>query len=67
MREICTSGSVRDGDGNVPIYSAQGMDAIGQLPGVTGVGGVAIGLNRSGERLTEQLFDHRRAALGGVT
>jgi len=22
MREICTSGSVRDGDGNVPIYSA---------------------------------------------
>jgi len=22
MREICTSGSVRDGDGNGPIYSA---------------------------------------------
>jgi hypothetical protein len=22
MREICTSGSVRDGGGNVPIYSA---------------------------------------------
>src|SRR5580704_4505583 len=22
MREICTSGSVRDGDGNAPIYSA---------------------------------------------
>src|SRR4029077_12635948 len=22
MREICTSGSARDGDGNVPIYSA---------------------------------------------
>jgi hypothetical protein len=22
MRETCTSGSVRDGDGNVPIYSA---------------------------------------------
>ena len=25
MREICTSGSVRDGDGNVPIYSALGL------------------------------------------
>src|SRR5207244_5639223 len=25
MREICTSGSVRDGDGNVPIYSAFGL------------------------------------------
>jgi hypothetical protein len=24
MREICTSGSARDGDGNVPIYSALG-------------------------------------------
>src|SRR5271165_4365600 len=24
MREICTSGSVRDGDGNAPIYSALG-------------------------------------------
>jgi hypothetical protein len=23
MREICTSGSVRGGDGNVPTYSAQ--------------------------------------------
>src|SRR5271166_2720140 len=26
MREICTSGSVRDGDGNAPIYSA--VDAL---------------------------------------
>ncbi len=25
MREIRTSGSVRDGDGNVPIYSALGL------------------------------------------
>ena len=25
MREICTSGSVRDGDGNAPIYSALGL------------------------------------------
>jgi hypothetical protein len=25
MREICTSGSARDGDGNVPIYSALGL------------------------------------------
>ncbi len=26
MREICTSGSVRDGGGNVPIYSALALD-----------------------------------------
>jgi hypothetical protein len=25
MREICTSGSARDGVGNVPIYSALGL------------------------------------------
>src|SRR5260370_7421063 len=25
MREICTSGSVRDGDGDAPIYSALGL------------------------------------------
>ena len=28
MREICTSGSVRDGDGNAPIYSALGMGGL---------------------------------------
>ena len=34
MREICTSGSVRGGDGNIPTYSAQGMFADGELAGV---------------------------------
>src|SRR5437870_3158621 len=34
MREICTSGSVRDGDGNAPIYSAQlPAGAMLQCPG----------------------------------
>ena len=32
MREICTSGSVRDGDGNVPIYSALGVPNRRQMP-----------------------------------
>jgi hypothetical protein len=31
MREICTSGSVRDGDGNAPIYSAWGAAQRGQI------------------------------------
>lgn len=34
MREICTSGSVRDGGGNVPIYSAldlaEGVELAGE-------------------------------------
>jgi hypothetical protein len=29
MREICTSGSVRDGDGNAPIYSAFDLSQCG--------------------------------------
>src|SRR4051794_35515511 len=32
MREICTSGSVRDGDGNAPIYSALGVPDRHQIP-----------------------------------
>src|SRR5258708_1894537 len=32
MREICTSGSARDGDGNVPIYSALGVPNRHQIP-----------------------------------
>ena len=31
MREIRTSGSVRDGGGNVPIYSAFGPEGRGQV------------------------------------
>src|ERR1700746_2004869 len=33
MREICTSGSVRDGDGNAPIYSALHLPQLGQAAG----------------------------------
>ncbi len=36
MREICSSGSVRGGDGNVPTYSAQRMGANPKLPGIVG-------------------------------
>src|SRR5260370_42631188 len=32
MREICTSGSVRDGDGDAPIYSALGVPNRHQIP-----------------------------------
>src|ERR1700730_6936671 len=32
MRAICTSGSARDGDGNVPIYSALGVPNWRQMP-----------------------------------
>src|SRR5207245_4511428 len=35
MREICTSGSVRDGDGNAPIYSAFELAHCGK-PGFEG-------------------------------
>jgi hypothetical protein len=31
MREICTSGSVRDGDGNAPIYSALDLAQCGEV------------------------------------
>jgi hypothetical protein len=34
MREICTSGSVRGGGGNVPTYSAQRVLSDVELPGV---------------------------------
>jgi len=36
MREICSSGSVRGGDGNVPTYSAQRMCTNPKLPGIVG-------------------------------
>ena len=44
MREICTSGSVRGGDGNVPTYSAVDL---GQSFQPSGEGG---GVGRSCER-----------------
>ena len=34
MREICSSGSVRGGGGNVPTYSAQGVLADVELAGI---------------------------------
>jgi len=34
MREICSSGSVRGGGGNIPTYSAQRVPADVKLPGV---------------------------------
>src|SRR5690606_14842112 len=36
MREICSSGSVRGGDGNVPTYSAKRMIADPELAGIVG-------------------------------
>ena len=36
MREICSSGSVRGGDGNVPTYSAQRVCTNPKLPGIVG-------------------------------
>jgi len=53
MREICTSGSVRDGDGNVPIYSALGVPNRRQIPPERGwfmkvaVGGEKVQLTRA--------------------
>src|SRR5271166_5736782 len=69
MREICTSGSVRDGDGNVPIYSALGVPNRRQIPPERGwfmkvaVGGEKVQLT-SGARLPqvvqEQAPEHLR-------
>src|SRR6202011_5809503 len=69
MREICTSGSVRDGDGNVPIYSALGVPDRRQIPPERGrfmkaaVRGEKVQLP-SGERLPqvvqEQAPEHLR-------
>ncbi len=36
MREIRSSGTVRGGDGNVPTYSAQCVDAHAELAGIVG-------------------------------
>ena len=46
MREICTSGSVRGGDGNIPAYSAQRVLADRELTGIVaqdyGIGQEAV-------------------------
>src|SRR5215467_1062758 len=63
MREICTSGSVRDGDGNAPIYSALDLSQCGEVTfkrcwlGEHGFVGEELepsGLMGSGQLLQEQ-------------
>ena len=71
MREICTSGSVRDGGGNVPIYSAsllpdrremaQEAVPIGQIGKSTEEGEPTrmVQLDQSGqEQAAEELAQH---------
>ena len=69
MREICTSGSVRDGDGNVPIYSAFDLAQCGEegLEGCRfGEGGLvgeelqSPGLVGGGQRLEKQTTEEAR-------
>src|ERR1700739_4901550 len=43
MREICTSGSVRDGDGNAPIYSAERIAGHERHPDPGALGGGETG------------------------
>src|SRR4051812_33294962 len=54
MREICTSGSVRGGDGNIPAYSAQRMAPHQELTGIIAdnhrLGQQAMSLDRTPER-----------------
>jgi hypothetical protein len=63
MREICTSGSVRDGDGNAPIYSAFVLAQCGEVSfegGRLGQGGLigeklqSPGLVRGGQPFQKQ-------------
>ena len=59
MREICTSGSVRGGGGNVPTYSAQSMCRVaGPVEPF-----VAIGLQQAAEVLQVRLRMLRLAVL----
>jgi hypothetical protein len=55
MREICTSGSVRGGDGNIPAYSAQRMAPHQKLAGIVAdhhrVGQQTVRLDRTPERV----------------
>src|SRR4051812_48184881 len=54
MREICTSGSVRGGDGNIPAYSAQRMTPDQELTRIIAddhrPGQQAVRLDRTPER-----------------
>src|SRR5262249_26601441 len=63
MREICTSGSVRDGDGTAPIYSAFVLAQCGEVTvecwrlgegGLIGIELQASGLVRGGQPVQEQ-------------
>src|SRR5689334_6084434 len=69
MREICTSGSARDGDGNVPIYSAFDLLQCGQLGfegrrlgqrGLVGEELQAPGLVDGGQPFQEQAAEQAR-------
>ena len=54
MQEICSSGSVRGGGGNVPTYSAQGVMADRELAGIItdqhGIRQKAVGLDAAPQR-----------------
>ena len=69
MREICTSGSVRDGDGNVPIYSAFDLPQCGKAAfeggwlgerGLVGEELQAAGIVRGGQPFQEQATEEAR-------
>ena len=67
MREIRTSGSVRDGVGNVPIYSALRLDQAFVFFLEAGVGGIAIGeQHRARREGAEKLVDMDRAPALGI-
>src|SRR5205823_2018122 len=74
MREICTSGSARDGDGNVPIYSAFELAQCGEegLEGCRlGEGGLVgeelqpPGLVGGSQAFEEQATEEAREHLNG--
>ena len=69
MREICTSGSVRDGDGDAPIYSAFDLPQCGKAPsedgwlgecGLVGEELQAVGVVRGGQLFQEQATEEAR-------
>src|SRR6266436_4214081 len=67
-RETCTSGSVRDEDGNILIYSAEGRTfifchGIGEIEGADGL----LLLNRRQQPSPAATLAHESPALGGFT
>src|SRR5260370_35118824 len=62
MREICTSGSVRDGDGNVPIYSADVVQRVRSIDQHLG----AQLLARAAHELDGRGFEARNGDLGEI-